>query len=181
MEFFGNLSEELTNTFVRPHPNLFEPDEEESGGVDFRADPEHEENESEHSQEPTANSQQSNNFEDFEQFRHEVGNFIIAIAPSEHEEDIWHLVNNCGKERFKLHEGFQEHNKELTRIVSVYPMGEEACICENDCVHVKPSGTKDFYFEDAAGDYGKVEEINDKFDKLKKWLYASPTYKTPQN
>eukprot|EP00917_Polyrhabdina_sp_WS-2016_P017968 GHVP01038854.1.p1 GENE.GHVP01038854.1~~GHVP01038854.1.p1 ORF type:complete len:156 (+),score=18.15 GHVP01038854.1:26-469(+) len=38
MEFFGKLSEELTNTFVRPHSNLFESDKEESGGVDFRAD-----------------------------------------------------------------------------------------------------------------------------------------------
>eukprot|EP00917_Polyrhabdina_sp_WS-2016_P006695 GHVP01014890.1.p1 GENE.GHVP01014890.1~~GHVP01014890.1.p1 ORF type:complete len:210 (+),score=35.21 GHVP01014890.1:22-630(+) len=37
MEFFGKLSEELTNTFVRPHPNLVEPDEQESGGVDFRS------------------------------------------------------------------------------------------------------------------------------------------------
>eukprot|EP00917_Polyrhabdina_sp_WS-2016_P006702 GHVP01014898.1.p1 GENE.GHVP01014898.1~~GHVP01014898.1.p1 ORF type:complete len:244 (+),score=42.38 GHVP01014898.1:59-733(+) len=39
MEFFGKLSEELTNTFVRPYATLVEPDEEESGGLDFRANP----------------------------------------------------------------------------------------------------------------------------------------------
>eukprot|EP00917_Polyrhabdina_sp_WS-2016_P012587 GHVP01027648.1.p1 GENE.GHVP01027648.1~~GHVP01027648.1.p1 ORF type:complete len:157 (+),score=20.08 GHVP01027648.1:22-471(+) len=38
MEFFGKLSEELTNTFVRPHTNLIELEEQESGGVVFRAD-----------------------------------------------------------------------------------------------------------------------------------------------
>eukprot|EP00917_Polyrhabdina_sp_WS-2016_P012588 GHVP01027650.1.p1 GENE.GHVP01027650.1~~GHVP01027650.1.p1 ORF type:complete len:143 (+),score=23.60 GHVP01027650.1:28-429(+) len=38
MEFFGKLSEELTNTFVRPYANLIELEEQESGGVVFRAD-----------------------------------------------------------------------------------------------------------------------------------------------
>eukprot|EP00917_Polyrhabdina_sp_WS-2016_P004727 GHVP01010888.1.p1 GENE.GHVP01010888.1~~GHVP01010888.1.p1 ORF type:complete len:107 (+),score=33.05 GHVP01010888.1:35-322(+) len=37
MEFFGKLSEELTDAFVRPHLNFGEPIEQESFGVDFHA------------------------------------------------------------------------------------------------------------------------------------------------
>eukprot|EP00917_Polyrhabdina_sp_WS-2016_P014055 GHVP01030668.1.p1 GENE.GHVP01030668.1~~GHVP01030668.1.p1 ORF type:complete len:185 (-),score=32.68 GHVP01030668.1:405-929(-) len=174
MEFFGNLSEELTNTFVRPHPNLFEPDEEESGGVDFRADPEPEEDESELSQEPTADSQQ------LAKFRHDVGNLILDIKKEEDQSEMWKLLNNCEKERFRLHES-SGYDGEVIYIVSVYPEGTVPCICKDDCSHNGGSNPKQYFFEDAAVEMSKVVETRKKFYDLQKWLYASPTYKTPQN
>eukprot|EP00917_Polyrhabdina_sp_WS-2016_P017975 GHVP01038866.1.p1 GENE.GHVP01038866.1~~GHVP01038866.1.p1 ORF type:complete len:159 (+),score=22.33 GHVP01038866.1:26-478(+) len=145
MEFFGKLSEELTNTFVRPHSNLFESDKEESGGVNFRASPVYDE---EDSPSPVGEL--------------ELQNMIKVLF----DRVEWKDLQNRSKENFKLVEGPASVHLYLI------PNGVDACDCAVPCSCSRQIGWLSMSpdFHDVVTWNGESKAKHVIYSKLKKWL-----------